>query len=84
LVFTEDKIARLPLTQYYFAKIESGEQDVEVFRDYMEKNGWKQTHQTSEMHIFEKNGNEVEIINTQVKTLIIDGSLNLQYLNQIF
>lgn len=78
LVFTEDKIAKLPLTQYYFAKVEAGEQDFEVFKHYMEGKGWDRTNQVGGLHIFEKDGNQLEIVHTQVKTLIIDGNLNLR------
>jgi hypothetical protein len=83
LVFTEDKIAKLPLTNYYFAKVEAEEQDFEVFRNYMEQNGWSRINQKDGSHTFEKDGNELEIIHTQIKTLIIDGNLNIRYINHL-
>ncbi|MFC4320543.1 hypothetical protein [Litchfieldia salsa] len=83
LALTENKITNIPLTSYYIAKIENGEQDIEVFKDYMELKGWSIVNQNGDSYLFEKNGNQREVFNTQVKTLIIDGNINIQYLKNL-
>ncbi|WP_078547900.1 hypothetical protein [Litchfieldia alkalitelluris] len=84
LALTENKITKLPLTNYYFAKIETGEKDFDVFKEYMERNGWIITSDSGNTHIFEKDGDQIEIIQTQVKTLFIDGNINYHYLERRF
>ena len=81
LVFTDDKISKVPLTKYYLAKVQSGEQDFEVFSHYMQSKGWNRTDQIGGISTFEKDGTQLEIVNTHVKTLIIDGNLNFQSMN---
>ncbi|MCA1029449.1 hypothetical protein LCL95_00225 [Bacillus timonensis] len=78
LIFTDSKIAKLPFTDYYLAKIESGEHDFDVFKNHMRTEGWNEVSQFGGLHTFEKDGETMEILNTQVKTIIIDGSINLK------
>ncbi len=82
LALTDNKVAKLPLTNYYFAKIETGENDFDVFRTYMENKGWNLKDIEGNRHLFEKNGDQMEVINSQIKTLIIDGNINFRYLTR--
>ncbi|MGE5396302.1 MAG: hypothetical protein ACM3MK_02055 [Chitinophagales bacterium] len=60
-------------------KINKNEDDFEVFRKYMEMNGWKENReeQLGSMHVFEKGGQQKRVLGTQVKTAIVNGRLNL-------
>jgi hypothetical protein len=83
LALTENKITKLPLTNYYIAKIEAGEQDFDVFKEYMEHQGWSMVNQNGNSYLFEKDGIQREVINTQIKTLIIDGNINIKYIKSL-
>lgn len=78
LAFTNTQITKSLYVDEYYAKISSNKFDFNVFRDYMESRGWKENEnkRIGGLHVFEKNGETKAIINTQIKTIFIDGKLN--------
>ncbi len=78
LAFTDSKIAKSLFSETYYVKISSDEYDFNVFREYMKDKGWKEIEQLGGLHIFEKKGEKKGILNTQVKTVFIDGKLNMR------
>jgi hypothetical protein len=81
-MFTDTKVAKAFLLDYYFVKVESNEHDFNVFTEYMEQKGWKEVDQLGGLHIFERNGVKKHILNKQVKTFMKNGKLNLEYLKR--
>jgi hypothetical protein len=79
LVFTDTKITKSIYTDQYYAKVKMNEHDFNVFVEYMEENGWTMNphKQMGSIHVFEKNGVERRVASNSVKTIIIDGKLNL-------
>jgi hypothetical protein len=59
-------------------KISSNEYDFDVFRKYMEDAGWyeNESKRMGGFYVFEKDGKEKHILNTDIKTVFIDGALN--------
>jgi len=78
LAFTDTQVTRSLFADEYYVKMSSDDYDFDVFRDYMESRDWKENEgkRMGGLHVFEKNGETKEIINTQVKTIFIDGKLN--------
>ncbi|MBP3951790.1 hypothetical protein [Bacillus suaedae] len=78
LALTDTQVTKSLLADEYYVKISSDDYDFDVFRDYMESRGWKENEdkRMGGMYAFEKNGETKEIINTQVKTIFVDGKLN--------
>ena len=78
LALTNTSVTKSLLTDEYYVKISSDDYDFDVFRDYMESRGWEENEdkRMGGLYVFEKNGDTKEIINTQVKTVFIDGKLN--------
>lgn len=82
LAVTDAKVARSLFTDTYYTKVAAGETDFDVFREYMESRNWSEVDQMGGLHVFEKDGERKLILNTQVKTVFINGRLNfkLRYL----
>ncbi|WP_236561178.1 hypothetical protein [Pontibacillus sp. HMF3514] len=76
---TDAQVTQSLLVDEYYVKISSDEFDFNVVRDYLKKEGWKEIkHQRmGGLYVFERDGKIKRIINTQVKTIFIDGKLNL-------
>ncbi|MCK4260654.1 MAG: hypothetical protein KAX49_16880 [Halanaerobiales bacterium] len=71
LYIFHSKISKLYFTPYYIAKIKTGENDVDVYIDYMEKNGWQYMGRMGGLMKFEKNDKILEVTNKQIKTVLI-------------
>ena len=79
LVFTDAKITKAYFTPYYYASITSKEYDMTVFIVYMKQNGWEKWERIGGLVRFYKEDQTFEILNTQVKTVIIDGKPSFLY-----
>ncbi|WP_064093356.1 hypothetical protein [Rossellomorea aquimaris] len=78
LAFTDTQVTKSLLVEEYYVKISSDDYDFDVFRDYMESRGWKENgdNRMGGLYVFEMNGERKEIINTQIKTIFVNGKLN--------
>ena len=81
LAFTDTTITKSLFIDQYYAKISSDENDFDVFCEYMESKGWigNESERLGGLSVFEKNGKTKYILNTDIKTIIIDGKLNLDF-----
>ncbi len=77
LLLTDSTTTKSLFIEQYYVKINSNQNEFDVFRNYMEASGWKEKEQLGGLHIFEKYGNKKQILNTDVKTIFIDGKLNI-------
>ena len=79
LAITNDVIVKSLISDTYFAKISSDEYDFNVFVEYMKIDGWieNESKRMGGLHVFEKDGDKKSILNTDVKTVFIDGRLNI-------
>jgi hypothetical protein len=77
LILTDTAITKALFIDQYYAKISAGENDLDVFRDYMESKGWTENETLGGLLIFEKNGEIKRIEDTDIKTILIDGKLNI-------
>lgn len=84
LAFTDSKVSKSLISDTYYVKIESDEGEYAVFTEYMESLGWVDNldKQMGAGHIFEKNGVSKHISNRDIKTAIIDGKLNLYFIER--
>lgn len=84
LALTDSKVSKSLLSNTYYIKIEIYENEYIVFSEYMESLGWKENleKQMGAGHIFIKNGVSKHISNRNIKTAIIDGKLNLYFINR--
>jgi hypothetical protein len=78
LAITEAKLTKALFTSDYYVKISSDENDFDVFSEYMKSRGWYEdaSKRMGGLHVFEKNGETMEVINTDIKTVFIDGKIN--------
>ncbi|WP_373233404.1 hypothetical protein [Cohnella sp.] len=78
LALTDTQVTKSLFADEYYVKTTAGENDFNVFREYMRSKGWKENEdkRMGGLYVFEKNGDTKEIINTQVKTIFVDGKLN--------
>jgi hypothetical protein len=78
LAITEAKLTKSLFTSDYYVKISSDENDFDIFSEYMKSRGWyeNESKRMGGLHVFEKNGETLEVINTDIKTIFIDGKIN--------
>ncbi|WP_096154096.1 MULTISPECIES: hypothetical protein [Bacillus] len=78
LALTDTQVTKSLFADVYYVKTSSGENDFNIFRNYMGSRGWKENEdkRIGGLYIFEKNGEIKEVINTQVKTIFVEGKLN--------
>jgi hypothetical protein len=77
LALTDTQVTKSLYADEYYVKTFSGENDFDVFRNYMESRGWKENKdkRMGGLYVFEKGDETKEILNTQVKTIFVDGKL---------
>lgn len=76
LMLTNNIITKSLFREKYYAKVSSNESDTEVFRKYMETKGWSEVEVLGGLHIFKKGNETKKILNTDIKTITVDGKLN--------
>lgn len=84
LVLTDTKVTKSFLVDYYFVEILANENDFDVFKDYMYKKGWEEVYRLGGLYVFEKDDNKKVITNNQIKTILIEGRLNLDYFKRFY
>lgn len=72
LALTDNKITKSLFFEQYYVKVNSNQNESDVLQEYMEANGWNQKDQLGGLYIFEKDGKERQIFNTDVKTIFTD------------
>lgn len=78
LAITEAKVTKSLFTSDYYVEISSDEYDFDVFSEYLKSRGWYENEgkRMGGLHVFEKNGETMKVINTEIKTVFINGKLN--------
>ncbi|MDF2678298.1 MAG: hypothetical protein K0Q97_2645 [Bacillota bacterium] len=79
LVFSNVEVTKALLWDEYYVKVTSDKYELDILKDYMESKGWieNESKRLGGLHIFERNGEEKGILNTAIKTIVVDGKLNV-------
>lgn len=79
LLFSDTSIVPVPLTHYYLARINSGENERSLLISYMTSQGYALEKSTSNTMFFTKDGQTLEIKDTYIKCVIRDGGLSTDF-----
>lgn len=71
----DDKIVKMPFISYYISKIDSDKNDVQVFIEYMSKNGWLFHKRNGAEMSFKKEDKILSVLNRHIKTVIVDNKI---------
>ena len=78
LALTDNKVANIYFTPYYFVKINSDEHENIIFDEYMSNKGWKFYDQMGCVKYYKKGQQKKTILCTNIKTVIINGKIQFQ------
>lgn len=80
LMFSNAEVTKAIFWDEYYVKVSSDKYEYDIFCEYMESKGWieNKNKRFGGLHVFENNGDTKEIVNTDIKTVIINGKLNFQ------
>jgi len=70
LYFTSARISKVYFTPYYVAKLYPGENELDVFKNYMQQRDWEYFDRMGGLLRFKKGGKIFEITNRNIKTII--------------
>ncbi|WP_026691067.1 hypothetical protein [Alteribacter aurantiacus] len=76
LLFTEVKVVEATFLDVYYAQVGEGETEFDVFKEYMEEQGWIEVERLGSGQHFERDGNTFFIHSTDIKTIFKNGWLN--------
>ncbi|RNA66875.1 hypothetical protein [Alteribacter keqinensis] len=76
LYFTEAKVVEAAFLDVYYAQVGDGETEFDVFKEYMEKQGWVEVQRLGSGQDFERDGETFFIHSTDIKTIFRDGWVN--------
>ena len=75
LLFTDAKIVPVYLTRYYFARVNTGEDERQILISYFSDQGYTLTEDTRDRMVFMKDGETKEVLPTDIKNVFRDGKL---------
>ena len=79
LLFSDNSIVPVPLTHYYLARINSGENERALLVSYMSNQGYALEKSTNSAMFFTKDGQTLEVKDTYIKCVIRDGGLSTDF-----
>ncbi len=79
LLFSDSSIVPVPLTHYYLARINSGENERSLLISYMIGQGYALETSNSNAMFFTKDAQTLEVKDTYIKCVIRDGGLSTNF-----